>query len=664
MNNIGTDATDPLAIPDLLVRPTPSRIEGPQGYLLRLAEANCLTLHELKQLGGRYDPDWLTRNHLLPAETMDPDLHTRIRHMARLVEDKGRVWNQRQARFCPCCLAEEPVWRASWEVLFHDACPHHGVWLVDQCSSCGQPVSWRREHLLRCSCGADLRQESPETAPESMVRLARHLEAKLMESPVADDLPILAGLTLEQAQRLIRYLGGYMDPISGPKPLKLRNASSLQASWPVSSLAAEILAQWPQAFHECWARMQGLAADEKISLKGAFKQAHHYLYRGLWESAFSPVRESFELWLSEHWKGGLSRRNHLAEKLLANAQWIPAQAAANRIGVSPRKLRAMVQEGFLDGQESISTTGRRFMVVRRDQLDAVLAQLDNEITMTRAMEMLGIGKIRLRRILKLVFPGARRIAPTGPMPWCVPRSEVEELLALGDGVPRVSIPEEHQVTLAHVLRYWTWTTEQVTALIDAVKRGAMKPASVWEGGRGITGWVFDKAQLKAWLASLTGGKPIWLTVPQMAKALGIKDQVAYWLCQNGYMHAEKLGSCSGLSKRELGSRIRVEEVERFRESYVFGRDIAGSLRTSSIRVRRLLAEEGIFPIRGHTVIPPRMLIYLMTGELRSFLATLLGGPLSELHPSDRISRNSSCLEPVGLSDPMGILESSFSEAKT
>ncbi len=664
MNDIGTTATDPFAFPDLLVRPAPGRTEGPQGYLLRLAEANCLTLYELKQLGARYDPDWLKRNHLLPAETLDPDLHTRIHHMTRLVEDKGRVWNQRQARFCPYCLREEPLWRASWEVMFHDACPHHGVWLVDQCSSCGQPVPWRREHLLRCPCGADLRQETPETAPESMVSLARQMEAKLMGWATTDDFPVLADLSIEQVQRLIRYLGGYMDPISGPKPLKLRNASSLQASWPVSSLAAEILAQWPRAFHESWARMQGLAGDEKVGLKGAFKQAHHYLYKGLWESAFSPVREAFELWLSEHWKGGLSKRNHLAEKLLANAQWIPAQAAANRIGVSPRKLRAMVHDGFLEGQESISTTGRRFMVVRRDQLDAVVAQLDNEITMARAMEMLGIGKIRLRRILKLLFPGARRIAPVGPMPWCVPRSEVEELLALGDGLPRVTIPEEHQVTLAHVLRYWTWTTEQVTALIDAVKRGAMKPASIWEGGRGITGWIFDKAQLKTWLASLTGGNPIWLTVPQMAKALGIKDQVAYWLCQNGYMHAEKLGSRSGPSMRDLGSRIRVEEVERFRQSYVFGRDIAGSLRTSSRRVGRVLAEEGIFPIRGHTVIPPRMLIYLMTAELGDFLATLLGGPLSVLHPNGRISSNSSRVDPVGLSGPMGNLENSFSEAKT
>lgn len=622
---------EPSSDPDLLLRPIPARTEGPQGYLLRLAEENCMSLHELKQIGVRYDSIWLARNRLLPDEALDPDLHAHVRRMCGLVQDKGRVWNQRHARFCPLCLVEEPVWRASWELLFHDCCPHHGVWLVDQCGSCGQMVSWKRDSLLRCQCGSDLRQETPGDAPASLCHLASLLEAKLLGRTIDDEPPALAGLDLEQTQRLIRYLGGYLNPGSGPKPLKLRNASSLQASWPVSSLAAEILAHWPQAFHACWSRMQNQIEGDRLGLKEVFRRAHFYLYKGLWESAFRPVRDSFEIWLSQHWKFGLSKRNRLAETLLANAQWIPAQVAANQIGVSTKKIRSMVREGFLDGQESISATGRHFIVVRRDQLDTVMARLENEITMAKAMAMLGIGKIRLRRILKLLFPTARRVSPTGPMPWCVPRNEVELLLALAEDLPKVSIPEEDQVALAHVLRFWTWTTEQVVSLIDAVKHGRMRPLSVWEGGTGIAGWVFDRTQLKAWVASLTKGNLVWVTVPQIAESLGIKQQMAYWLCQNGYIHAEKLGSCSGSGRTELGSRIRVEEVDRFRHEYMFGRDIATHLGTTSLKVRRLLGEYGIFPIRGHTVIPPRMLVYQATEELRRCLGTLGGESVSEFH---------------------------------
>lgn len=644
MNEIRHPFKDPFTVPDLLVRPAPGRTEGPQGYLLRLAEANCLSLHELKHLGARYDADWMHRNRLLPSEALDPDLHAYIHRMAELVQDKGRVWNQRHARFCSQCLMEAPVWRASWELMFHDACPHHRIWLVDQCSSCGQSVLWRREHLLRCSCGADLRQENPQSAPDSVCRLADYMERLLLGRNPGENFPVLAGMSLEQVQRLVRYLGGYMDPISGPKPLKLRQAFSMQASWPVSSLAAEMLVQWPQAFHDGWARMQGLVDGDKVGLKGAFKQAHYYLYKGLWESAFGPIRDDFEQWLSQHWKGGLSKRNRLAEQLLANAQWIPAQAAAREIGVSPKKLRAMVQAGFLDGQESVSTTGRQFMVVRRDQLDGVLAKLDNEITMGKAMEMLGLGKLRMRRILKLLFPTARRVARLGPMPWCVPRNEVDGLLALTDGLPVETIPEEHQVALGHVLRYWSWTTEQVATLVDAVKAGSVKPQSVLAGVVGLSGWVFDRAQLKTWWSGLNGGKLTWMTIPEMAEYLAIKEQMAYWLCQNGYLSAEKLGT-----NKELGSRVRIEDVERFRQTHVYRRDIAASLRTSSKKMGNLLAEAGIFPIRGHTVTPPRLAIYTATDELRRFVADLMGVHPSELQLGNKISPIESNAEPVGLS---------------
>lgn len=621
MNDFFRPLVVPLSDPDLLLRPMPGRNEGPQGYLLRLAEQNCMSLHELRQLGVRYDPVWLARNRLLPDESLDPDLHSHVTRMCQLVQDKGRVWNQRYARFCPLCLAEEPTWRASWELLFHDCCPHHGVWLVDQCSSCTEAVSWKRDHLLRCQCGSDLRQELPGAAPDSLCHLASVLEARLLDRDAINQSPVLAGMDLEQIQRLVRYLGGYLNPISGPKPLKLRNASSLQASWPISSLAAEILSHWPQAFHDCWSRMQDQVEGEKLGLKEVFRRAHFYLYKGLWESAFRPVRDSFEIWLSEHWKFGLSRRNRLAETLLANAQWVPAQAAANQIGVSPNKLRALVRAGLLEGQESVSTRGRRFMVVRRDQLEAVVAQLDNEITMTKALALLGIGKLRLRRILKLLFPSARRILETGSLLWAVPRNEVELLLVLADRLPVVTIPEEDQVTLAHVLRHWTWTTEQVATLIDAVKRGQVKLLSRWEGGKGITGWVFDKAQLKIWYAALTKGRVSWVSIPQIARTLGIKDEMAYWLCRNGYINSEKLGT-----RKEMGTRIRVEELERFQAEYVFGRDIAGTLHTSSRRAARILAEQGILPISGHTLIRPRMLVYKVTENLQTFISAYGGSP--------------------------------------
>lgn len=606
--------------PDLLVRPFPGRREGPQGYLLRLAEANYLSSGELAQIGIRFDLACLVRQQLLPDPALDPDLHAHVARMARGLTEVGRVWNMRAARFCPCCLAEDPVWQASWELYFHDVCPRHGVWLVDQCASCGQPVRWKRESLLRCQCGSDLRHETTVTAPENPRRLSAILEALLLGHPDAPTGPPFSGLTLEQVQRLIRYLGGHMDPAAGTKPLKLRNAGRMEVSWPVTSLAAEVMFAWPQAFHQSLSRLQEASAGEKTGLRGLFRNAYHYLYKGFSEPAFRPIRESFEAWLAEHWKGGLARRNRrLSVELLANVQWIPGSVAADKLEISVARLRNLVREGQIDGQESVSTTGRHFLVVRRDQLERISAQLAGEMTMNAAMAVLGLNKLRMQRLLRLLFPTARRTFDKAFLPWCIPRGEVDALLAIANHLPAVSIPEESQVSLLYVFKYWNWSAEDVVALVEAVKGGSIRPHSLLDSARGISRWVFETAQLRAWHQGLKTVPPNWISIPEFARVFGVKQQVAYWITQNGLVTAERLGTLKG-----VGSRIRKEEVERFRQTYIFGREIAEILGVSSAKARLMLATQGIYPVQGPTGTTCRLLIFARDDEIQRFLVQTTG----------------------------------------
>ena len=505
--------------PLLLLRPPPGRQEGPKGYLLRLAEANCMSLGELEHVGSRYDHAWFVRHHLLPDAVLDPDLHRHVMRMAGMHERNGRIWNQRYPRFCPLCLSEDPTWRASWELYFHDVCPHHGIWLVDQCSSCGQPLSWNRNALLRCECGSDLRQGVTHDAPFRLQTLSGQLETKVLGGQGNSEAP-LSGLDVEQTQRLVRYMGGYMDPQANPKPLKLRNSGRMEVSWTISSRAAELLGDWPYRFHDTLSLLQDTSTGHKTGLNGLFHQAYAYLYKGLKESAFLPVRDAFEIWLAEHWKGGLARRNRrLTAELLRNVRWISGSIAADTLGISKARLRYLISEGRLEGQESISTKGRKFLLVRHDQLEQICADLSGEMTMTDAMSLLGIGKVRMQRILRLLFPMARRIYEKVNPPWSVPRGEVEALLALGKELPVVSIPDEHQVSLGHVFQFWTWTGEEIVTLVEAVKDGNLLPKALLGADRGIRRWVFDVGQLRTLQQRLRTGQSNWATVPEMARIL-------------------------------------------------------------------------------------------------------------------------------------------------
>jgi hypothetical protein len=605
--------------PLLLIRPHPGRQEGAQGYLLRLAEANCMSVADLTRLGVTFDRPSLTSFQLLPNPALDPDLHAHVDRVAGWWAGKKRVWNVRHSRFCPCCLQQDASWKASWELYFHDVCPEHGGWLVDRCSSCGEGLSWQRDSLLRCSCGADLRFEAVQAAPQGLRMLSQRLAEGLYDQR-NQSTPPLAALDIEQTQRLIRYLGGYLNPQAGRKPLKLRNAGRMDSSWPVTSMAAALLQDWPVGFQAALGKLQESASGTETRLNGVFGYGYHYLYKGLPERVFSPLREAFEMWMADHWKSGATKRNRrLPAELLKNARWIHGSLAAKQIGISLARLRYFVQQGAIEGQESVTAKGRKLLLVRQDQLATLQTEVAREMTMTEAMALLGLGKVRMQRILRLLFPSARRVNDNSRLPWCVPRNEVEPLLALAADLPVVTIPEEHQVSLAHVLQFWMWSGEELVALVESVKAGALQPASQLADARGISRWIFDIAALRALQQRIRSGNTHWISIPDLAIRLNIKQQVAYWLIFHGYIHAEKVGAGKG-----RGSMVSRDELLRFQKRFVLGREIAARLGCSPRKVMHLLQEQGIDPLRGHEGEPCRQLVYANSERIQAFLDQYAG----------------------------------------
>lgn len=606
--------------PSLLVRPHPFRTEGPKGYLLRLAETNWMLLRELGQLGIIYEPQALTAQGLLPNPAIDPELHGIVCIQSHLIHHQERVWNHRYARFCPHCLAEDPHWRAGWELMFHDACVHHGVWLVDQCSSCGEMVSWQRDALLRCQCGSDLRAEQVSACPDNVRRLSELLLGKLSAKEDSYPLP-LQKTDLEQTQRLIRYLGTYMNLQAGRNPLKVQQAGAMKHSWPITSLAAEILADWPNAFIQSLEKIQSdVVSTDARRLGSVFGHAYHYLYRGLGGSAFNPVRQAFETWLSYSWRGGLAKRNRrLALLLLDRATWIPASLARDTLGISHQRLLHLIREGVIEGETYLSQSGRRFVMVRRDQLDTVRQGLSGEIDMKTAGSALGLTKKRMRQILRLLFPNAHKTGISASTPWSVPRADVESLIVLSKDLPRVSIPDEGSVSLDHIFRYWAWTAEEIACLIEAVRDGDLKPDSFLDGGSGINGWVFQENILHAWRARSIQGYGTWLTVPQVAKLLGIKQQVAYDVVNKHLMHSEAVHR-----QPRGGVRVHRRHVERFKNEYVFCTEIAQTLGMSPRKAKSLLAECNIKPVSGPGIDDARQLLYLRHESLGKALEVLTG----------------------------------------
>lgn len=590
----------------LPVKLQPYRDEGAQGYLLRLAESNLLSTDELKSIGIIFDYDVLLHKGILVDETLDYELHRYVARISNLILTEKSVWNVQYARFCPHCLAENGYWRVEWELNFYDVCHHHQVWLVDQCSSCLNKVNWHRDQLSRCNCGSTLKAEQSKPCPTNMVDMARAISAKVLHND-SEVLPVVLQKTdVEQTQRLIRYLGNYMSLVAGKNPLKMRQSGDLNNSWPVTSLAAEVIADWPNAFHLALTKLEKQnTGDGRPSLNVVFGQAYHYVFKALKEKSFEELRRQFELWINQAWKGGIAKRNkRLTTVVMQQASWIPATLACDFLGISHQRLALLIREGALEGETHISDTGRKFTMVRRDNLQQIKDKLSGLIDMTTAGKLLGLQKRRMRKLLTLVFKEAKKLGTARGSPWAVSRLEVNRLLELSSNLEFVSIPDEGSVSLGHILRYWTWSNEDIAGLIISVKSSEINPTNLLDTVSGIAAWNFKESELRNWKLKNQNGMGAWLTISQAAGILGVKPQVVYELVSLNYLQAEIMPK-----QMKRGTRIRTEKLQDFKEKYIFATQIAELMTCSPRKVINHLASFGEYPISGPAVNGARQVLY-------------------------------------------------------
>lgn len=164
----------------LLIRPSPDPRESLAGYLLRVAEVNCLRhVQELREFLGTYTtypspPSLVPQFGIYDLELLGKELNLSASHLASIAKPldvrvgkfrkfrhQEKLWplamlRDKHRAWCPLCLKEAHIQQASWEWRLQTACPIHRVLLVDRCHSCQRHVSWRCSSLRHCVCGYPL----------------------------------------------------------------------------------------------------------------------------------------------------------------------------------------------------------------------------------------------------------------------------------------------------------------------------------------------------------------------------------------------------------------------------------------------------------------------------------------------------------------------------
>jgi excisionase family DNA binding protein len=289
------------------------------------------------------------------------------------------------------------------------------------------------------------------------------------------------------------------------------------------------------------------------------------------------------------------------------------------LGISKQRLMYFIRQGVIEREEHIGPSGRFSVMVRRDQLDLARAEVNGKIDMKAAGAMLGLSKTRMRQMLLMLFPDAKKMATAASVPWSISRESVENLLNVSTGIETVSIPDEECVSVQHIFRYWAWTARELVELINAARKGEIEILNLLDYGVGLNAWIFSERDLKLWRAKTIQGYGNWLSVDQVAKLLNIKQQTAYQLVGKHFIHGDVLHH-----QPKGGVRVKRSEVDRFRATYIFCTEISQKIGVSPKKAKSILLE-GFYikPVSGPGIDDGRQLLYLRTDSLDNVLESIV-----------------------------------------
>ena len=312
----------------LLIRPRPLDGEGLRGYFLRLADANALLpkFDLFRRCFGGIGLAGITNARLeIVARDFGLDAHDLGKLGCRgMVKDPARCHylghriaaqhlRGSQCAVCPRCLVACAAVRADWELVAQVVCPEHGCWLVDRCTRCRRPISWRRAAVQTCLCGQDLASIETRSADPDAVEYGRMVARRLFgDLELADErqpaFRILGAVPLNQLLCIFNLLrNSQFQGLARSAPNLPTWTARLREQVATVMGVGTALADWPRQWHRALEQVAGSASPPSRSRRRivSVEQARApfvALQRAKWSPAAefpSPFRVELAKFLSQ-----------------------------------------------------------------------------------------------------------------------------------------------------------------------------------------------------------------------------------------------------------------------------------------------------------------------------------------------------------------------------
>jgi hypothetical protein len=312
------------------------------------------------------------------------------------------------------------------------------------------------------------------------------------------------------------------------------------------------------------------------------------LYEELSDPCFQFVRDGFESYLREHWWGLVCKRNKLMQRQTIDAH--PRHSireTATAAGVRPSLVRHLVQAEMVFATTSILPSGRTASTLHRSDIARIQELTNGAVSIEQAAKLLALSERRLRNLIAdgVITPLISRYTNRHAGAWLIPASEVCRLFLRADR-PLA----EDGITVHDVLKYWRLRSTESVGLVKAVIGQQLHTQGDDHSPVPLGKVLLDRAEALQWLASRRAAETEELSVDQAAKALGLKQQVAYDLV--------RLGLLASTPRALLGRRITASDLRHFQTTYV---SLADYARTAGRSPRSMLMGLAATPVCGPAV---------------------------------------------------------------
>ena len=501
-------------------------------------------------------------------------------------------FNHAHLRWCPLCLMDSRHLRGVWSLKLVAVCTGHKIHLHEQCTNCGHHQRLDRPNLERCECGTRLTAGNIVAANPGLVRVTQALELSLSGQQYGLGLPSLT--TLEWV-RLVTYLGQFTDQYQPARPGKLPNLHRLATATHLMSGLANLLDYWPHNFHHL-IRVIHQQGKSGSSLQRTFGSLYRVLYRQLTQPCYQFLRDELEAYVRQHWDGVLCKRNKsLKATTIAAHPQLTVKQAANIAGSGKAVILQLMEAELIRGHQSQSARGRISRSINRNCVGKIVTLTQNTVALKEAAKMLALPKHRVRLLIQagIINPVLSRHKVNSSV-WLIPRMQLSKLWFKTEQ----KLSDAKYIVMADILKYWRLSDEEFIALVKAIQ---IKQISAFGEQTYLTaiGKLYaNEGQFRLWLTGFRIEHSNSMTVDIAAKALGIKQQVAYQLVHSGLI---KSFPTSG-----KGVRVGADELHQFQSNYVALAELARSFGCSP---RKLLDELSAKPVTGPTVDGNRQYFY-------------------------------------------------------